>query len=113
MVDFPNHVPSYGSQTDTAATVLEAGFGDGYTQRMAEGINSVRDTWTLVWDNLSNEIINEIRDFLRAQKGVTAFNWTPPLETTSRKWTCKSWGVSPTGYNSSTLRAVFREEFDL
>ena len=111
---FPDIAPSFSSSPTTQLKILEADFGDGYAQRAADGTNSVQDTWNLQWNNYSNADISSIITFLKARKGYELFNWTPPNETTSRKWICKTFtGGTPSGYNISSASATFTEVFDL
>ena len=113
MATFPAIVPSFASALQVDASVLEARFGDKYSQRAGNGNNPVSDTWSVIFENYNNTDIETIKTFLRTQAGVDAFDWIPPGEVASKKWTCKSWTVTPSGYNVSTLRATFLQEFDL
>ncbi len=113
MTTFPDILPSFSSSSSTEASVLEARFGDNYSMRAASGINSIVETWTLIFQDISNTDIETIRAFLVARGGYESFGWTPPGESTEKKYVCKSWVVTPSGYNISSLNATFRQEFDL
>jgi len=112
---FPNYPAHYGTSVKTDLKVLEAEFGDGYTQRAADGINHIRETWDVQWNNLDKVDAFIIIDFLKARGGWDAFYWTPPRQDVAKIWTCKQWtGPTPTpGDNLYNVKAVFREEFDL
>jgi phage-related protein len=112
---FPNHPVHYGSKPKTEMKVLEADFGDGYTQRVADGLNSIKETWTVDWKNIEKVDAFEIVNFLKARKGFEAFYWTPPGELSARLWTCKTFdGPTPTeGNYLYNVGATFREEFDI
>jgi phage-related protein len=58
--------------------VLEAKFGDGYSQRMSDGLNTIMETWSLSFQNRPISDINIIRAFLEGKNGVQAFSWDPP-----------------------------------
>jgi phage-related protein len=111
---FPTSVlPSFGTSKKVTNRILENNFGDGYTVRAVDGLNSKRDEWTVVFNNIIDSDVTTILDFLEARRGFESFNWTPPLETTSKLFSCKEWQVTPTGYNNSSIRATFKQEFDL
>ena len=59
-------------------TVLKIQFGDGYEQRIAEGINSVKETYTVGFTNRPKAEIDDIVAFFDNKKGTTAFNYTIP-----------------------------------
>lgn len=71
-------VPSYGSRETTKPTVNTVKFGDGYEQRVATGINTMPRTWELELTNKPSVVADAIVAFLRQNKAVTAFKWTPP-----------------------------------
>lgn len=94
------------------ARVLENNMGDGYTQRVQDGINNITREVNVELVGTATQI-KTYTDFFELCGGATNFTWTPPGETTSLKWTCQEWNV---GYLSSTilnLTAKFRKEFDL
>lgn len=110
----PDIPPSYTSRGDTGFRVREAEFGDGYSQRAADGLNSVGRVWSLTWQNRPNADVTTLYDFLVGKLGFEAFEWTAPDESSPRLWVCRE-GVTKTpvtaGY--STLTAEFEEVFDL
>ena len=59
-------------------TVLKIQFGDGYEQRIAEGINSIKETYTVGFTNRPKAEIDDIVAFLDNKKGTTAFSYTIP-----------------------------------
>lgn len=112
MATFPNINPTYSSRKTSRTRILSAEFGDGYRLRAADGINSQRDEWSLVWvvDSTSRDtIIN----FLEARGGYDDFDWTPIGESTSKKWTCEDWDTNPLPNDYYQIIATFMEEFDL
>jgi len=58
--------------------VLTAKFGDGYTQRAADGIHNSTQSWPLLFVG-SAEQIAPIKTFLDAHASWQSFLWTPPL----------------------------------
>lgn len=110
---FPNILPHKGSNKTIETRVLRAEFGDGYSQRLAAGINSVIDQWEVTWTNLSTTDADTIEAFLSAKKGVEAFLWTPPRESQAKFFTCAQWSRQPSLPGADTVNATFRQEFDL
>ena len=58
--------------------VLVAKFGDGYEQRLADGINTIEQTFDVSFVNRSKTEIDDIMAYFDAKGGVTAFNFTIP-----------------------------------
>lgn len=104
---------SPGSSIETEFKIKMAEFGDGYIQRSGDGINSVRDTYNIMIENLRTEEADAIIAFLKARKGYEAFWWTAPRESAPRQWFCKDKiKRSHVGGNVDTLSVVFIEVFD-
>lgn len=108
------YTPSFGSRPSVETKVLKADFGDGYTQRAANGINSVIDKWELNWKNLESDYAIRIDNFFREKKGYISFLWTPPGETTAKIWSCPKFsGLIPVrGNKIYNYNASLKQEFD-
>ena len=59
-------------------TVSVAKFGDGYQQRIAQGLNSVQESFSIGFVNRPRIEANDIEAFFKANKGVTSFAFTYP-----------------------------------
>jgi len=66
-----------------------ATFGDGYEQRLADGINSVKETYNVSFQTRPKADIDDIVGYLDSLKGVTAFNFTIPDSNNSGETTIK------------------------
>jgi|TARA_B110001454_G_scaffold132644_1_gene123496 phage-related protein len=55
-----------------------ATFGDGYEQRLADGINSVNETFSVSFKTRPKADIDDIVGYLDSLKGATAFSFTIP-----------------------------------
>ena len=55
-----------------------ATFGDGYEQRLADGINSVKETFSVAFKTRTKADIDDIVGYLDSLQGVTAFDFTIP-----------------------------------
>lgn len=53
-------------------------FGDGYEQRLPDGINSIDQTFSIQFSKRDKDEIDNITAFLESLKGATAFNFTIP-----------------------------------
>lgn len=116
MTTFPTFTPSVAPETTSnkpKVRVLQADFGDGYSQRAADGINSIGNVVALSWPVLSLTMSDMIEDFLRARKGVEAFLWTQPGKSVARKWICQDWQVDDVAFGRRSVTATFTEVFDL
>jgi len=109
----PNISPSYSSQEAVDFKILEADFGDGYSQRAADGLNSKKTEWSIVWENRENADIALLYNFLIDKLGYEAFYWTPPGESVVRKWIARGLEKTPVSVGYSTLTTEFEEVFDL
>lgn len=102
------YIPVYGATETTRARVLKAQFGDGYAQRVADGINTQPRTWALSFSKTQTDI-EDILTFLQTEGGVTSFTWQPPRGL-SGQWICEEWSNSVNdGYDSLTVQ--FMEVF--
>jgi phage-related protein len=93
--------------------VLKAEFGDGYGQRVADGLNPIRYTYNLSWDNLEDTDADTIEDFLIERGGYKAFYWTPPRSAVALKWVCETWTRVHTTAVLDTVQATFVQVFDI
>jgi len=112
MATFPATIkPHLSSTLDREYKVLTSGFGDGYEQRAADGINNQRDKWNLVF-KLSAADFATVKAFLDARQGYEEFTWTPPVASNANKWVCKEYSVSRPGV-IYVIDAVFEGRYTL
>lgn len=102
--------PDQGVSPSVETRVNSVMFGDGYEQRVADGINTIKETWEVSFTLRTKTEILAIDSFLRAQGGVLNFDWTTPAGA-AKKFVCKRW--SPTFYHdgNASLSATFEEDF--
>ncbi len=72
------YVPDKSLSRNSSPKVLTATYGDGYEQRIADGINSIKETYALTFATRTKEDIDDIVTFLDSTKGVTSFNFGIP-----------------------------------
>lgn len=89
--------------------LLEAEFGDGYTQTAGDGMNHIRKVASLSWDVLTADQAREIEAFLERHGGSAPFLYALDEGETPLKWTCKEWSRKRDTPN--TMEATFRQSF--
>lgn len=101
--------PAPGSTQNTTPRVRTAQFGDGYSQRVGDGINTMPRSWSLTFTRQTADI-DAIEAFLVARAGVESFDWTPPAGVAG-KWICKSWSRVVHFNVVQGINATFEEVF--
>jgi len=71
-----NRVPDKGYTRQTQPRVLATQFGDGYQQRLIDGINPLRETINVAFNTRTAAEIDHIISFFESKGGVTAFTFT-------------------------------------
>jgi len=105
--------PTTGASRQVQARVLKAEFGDGYSQRVGDGINTIRYVYAVSWENISRTDANLIDTFFRARGGHQSFYWTAPGEASPRLWVCETWQRTHSTATLDSISATFTEVFDL
>lgn len=102
---------SQGSTTKREYKTLSAQFGNGYSQDVPDGINWIRDEWTVQYEFLSPSERDTLVTVLNAVGGWDYVTWTPYGESSSKKFKVKdgfSANTTGTYWNVSfTLRQVY------
>jgi phage-related protein len=70
--------PDKALTKNSTPKVLTANFGDGYEQRIADGINTLNENYSLNFATRPKADIDDIVAFLDTQKGVAKFILTLP-----------------------------------
>jgi phage-related protein len=89
--------------------VRKAQFGDGYKQRVADGINNKSQSWPLSFTGRSADV-RPIMDFLDARAGAESFYWTPPLGAQGY-YTCETYDEHHLGGDTWQITATFEQSF--
>jgi phage-related protein len=109
-----NYIPSRGFARATAVSLREAAFGDGYSQRAPKGVNNVRHTWQLNFENRPDSEANDILAFFETTQGAFHFLWTPPDGSgVQYKIKCSDWSSVNVAYGFQTVSVTFTQVFDL
>jgi phage-related protein len=105
-----NYQPAYGATVTKAPRILNTQFGDGYEQRIGDGINNTRQVWQLNFSATQADI-TAIDSFLSEKNGVDSFTWTPSGESEIRV-KCSDWNRSRNSPNSGTISTTFTQVFE-
>lgn len=104
-----NIQPSYPASQQSSPVIREVVLGDGYKSIAKFGLNTDLKKWNFTFDNLSETQLNTIITFLEARGGQESFDFTPPRESASSKYLCKTWTTSLPYSNLFTVKASFEE----
>jgi len=102
-------IPDKTLARNQAPRVRRQAFGDGYEQRLAEGINNIVDTFQVSFVNKPKLDADDLVAFLETQAGVAAFDFTYP-DTNSTSTTTSVLAAGPT--DSLTLQ-ITSANFDI
>lgn len=105
-----NPAKSYAVQTEPRVARVQ--LGDGYTQRFAVGLNSLKRRVQLVFGPAAVADIDQIEDFLSDQDGRVAFYYEIPGLTGTILWTCREWSRQFLDSGVAQITATLVEEFD-
>ena len=70
-----NRKPDKGYTRNTQPRVLVSQFGDGYSQRLIDGINPLAETINVSFNTRDKAEIDHIISFFESKGGVTAFTF--------------------------------------
>lgn len=98
-----------GAQAAFAMRVRKVNFGDGYTQRIPDGLNNVSQKWPLTFEGNAAEML-PIRDFFISHAGASSFYWTPPGGTQGL-WVVEKFNMTSIGGGLYSISADFTQAF--
>lgn len=106
------YIPTYSISGGSEPRVRKTNFGDGYSQRVGDGLNTQPEKWTLEYIKPLSTI-QTILSFFTTTKGVDYFWWTPPVSGSPLKFSYLSYTIAPMGNNIWRLTVNIEEVFDL
>lgn len=114
------YIPSLGFQKASKPRVLVAQFGEGYQQRMSDGLNTQNTQWSLQFINKPKAMAEAIELFLATagtgdvtEGGKAYFYWNPPGENATYRVICQDWSIEYTSSFSATVSATFIRVFEV
>jgi phage-related protein len=110
-------VPDKGLSTTNTPRVHIAKFGDGYEQRVQDGINSLEQEFSLSFATRPKAEIDDIIGFFESKAGATSFNYTVDDTNESGneltvKVVCSSWNQTWAYDNFYSATATFRRVYE-
>ena len=109
---FPIANPVYNTRIDPQPNQIVVKFGDGFEQRLTEGLNQNPLTVSLTFELSQNDATTAL-DFLNARiVDGASFNYTLPSESTARKFVCNRFPRTIPFFNRVRLSCTFREVFE-
>ena len=110
MADF-NFAPLTALKAKNKPRKLESTFGDGYSQRTADGINTNPREWNLSFAFASEATMDLIDDFFETRGGATSFTWIPPGKPEGT-FICPEWDRLYEEKTRTIITAVFLQVFE-
>lgn len=98
----------FNYQIERAPRVAVAKFGDGYEQRVADGINADLRRFRVTFNTRTTAEADAIDSFLTARAGVESFDWTPPTGAAC-KVVCREWSRAGIAAGIWNMSAIFDE----
>ena len=113
MATFPIANPVYNTRITPKPSVNVVSFGDGFEQRLMEGLNQNPKVFNLTWKHITETDSDTIETFLdaRAVDGAS-FTYTPPNEPSAMQFKCQNWSKLIDKPNRPTIEATFTEVFE-
>lgn len=104
--------PDIGFSVSSKPTVTVAQFGDGYSQRIRDGINTLGQELSLEFKNRSLNDIANIRTFLESMAGAEAFEFTAPGTSTAKQYICSEWSETYESVSAGSITCTFVRVYD-
>ena len=112
MAAFPIANPKYNYTISRQPVVNVVSFGDGFEQRLTEGLNQNPITLNLKFDLSQTDSTTAI-NFLNARiTDGASFTFLVPNENVTKNFVCQSYPTSVPYKNRVTLTCIFREVFE-
>jgi len=110
-------IPSYSSSQEIKIIKNEAKFGDGYSQRQRDGLNTVNYNWKLNFDNRSDRETRAISTFIENKAGVDWFSLLIPINNltnnTDNRYIANSAQITTNSYNLNSISIDIQQVFDV
>ena len=107
--------PSYNSKINNRPRVKINQFGNGYQQRISDGLNTSLIEFTLNFDNRSEKETVSILHFLQQMNGKQSFIYNLPTiyskssSNLNTMFICPEWAANFISYNNYSIEASFLE----
>ncbi|MDG5496976.1 MULTISPECIES: phage tail protein [Azospirillaceae] len=109
----PPQPPNVGFSVENTIRLSVAQFGDGYSQRIADGINNLQQSTSLSWSALTAVEADAIEGFFKARSDGSAFTYTLPGTTGAVRWMIAQWTRTLETPGLWNINASLTKVFDL
>ena len=114
METFPLDVaPDWGLETSVEANIETQELGDGYELNRPKGINYHRQSCSPSWPLLEKDQCQDAYQWLKERLRITPFLWEHPTTGIVHRVKCQSVGMAASEPGIFSLRASFREDFNI
>lgn len=105
---------SQSSNKTMKINMLIAQYGDGYSQRIPNGINYAKEQWSINWEHISNADVTTIETAIATVRyGADYFLWTPFNESVQKKFVYEGHEVTYLSGDLSSISMTLTQVFDL
>lgn len=112
--NFPSIQVSQATSKSVTREILSVQFGNGYEQRMPNGINYKRERWSVTWEGLTQADKQVIEAFLDQVDDGSVILWTAPYNTTQKKYALDGdTTIQDQGGNIYTINITLKQVYDL
>ena len=99
---------SYKANNKSTPRIKKISFGDGYTQRIPDGINTLLLNYSLSFENRDLHEITAILHFFTIRNGTESFCWLPPAPRGQiSRMICEEWSDVQEFVNNYSITATF------
>ena len=107
--------PDRGLSRKAISRVRVAKFGDGYEQRIVDGINNIEESYRVKFSNRAKASVDDIVAFFESRKGAS-FNFTIPDTNNSGETTikvvCGDYSLNYDNDTTYSCSATFRRVYE-
>lgn len=100
--------PEFGATKSVKPNVAQVKF-EGYEQRIAFGMNSILESWSLSFAQREPAEALAIETFLINRGAVEAFLWTPPGALVPLAFVCRGWEMTPQKGGRYSISCTFEQ----
>ena len=93
--------------------IIEAKFGNGYSQRAKDGINNIMGSWNIAWENITSAERDTIVAALDGTNGVDSLTWQSPDSLTVDKYVVTGYNISALSGDIYTITSSLKQIFDI
>ncbi len=104
--------PTRASNRNVTPRFLRADLGDGYDQRSGDGIQTIKEEWSVTFEALDQTSANTLIAFFEDLQGYQKFEWIPFRQTVEKKFICVNWTEAYPGNSLTSIAASFVQVFD-